>query len=177
MTKISRWLWIPVAVFGSLVVLRCGCQKAEESLTLAIAARFPHVQWVDAETLSEWLDRRPQERPLLLDVRTRAEFDVSHLRDAHHADPDELSIESLHIPPNATVVVYCSVGYRSGAFIEQIQRAGIRNVYNLEGGIFEWANDGRPVYRDGKPTELVHPYDWLWSRLLRAELRAPAPLR
>jgi rhodanese-related sulfurtransferase len=170
--KISPWMWIPAVIFGLLIALRLGCQSPA-SLKPAIAARFPHVQWVDSETLSGWVKRVPEKQPMLLDVRTEAEFEVSHIRGAHRVDPDDPKIESLHIAPEATVVVYCSVGYRSAAIVEQIQRAGVRTVYNLEGGIFAWANQGRPVYRENARAELVHPYDELWGRLLRDDLRAP----
>jgi rhodanese-related sulfurtransferase len=172
--KISPWLWIPVVMFGLVIALRLGCHSAV-LLKPAIAARFPHVQWVDTETLSRWVKRAPEKQPTLLDVRTEAEFEVSHLRGAHRVDPDERKIEPLHIAPEATVVVYCSVGYRSAAIVEQIQRAGVRTVYNLEGGIFAWANQGHPVYRENERAELVHPYNKLWGRLLREDLRAPLP--
>ena len=41
--------------------------------------------------------------------------------------------------------------------------------------IFEWANEGRPVVRDGREVEAVHPYDAVWGRLLAPERRADLP--
>ena len=72
------------------------------------------------------------------------------------------------------VVVYCSVGYRSAAIVQRIERAGVGRVYNLEGGIFAWANEGRPIFKDNARAKLVHPYDKLWGLLLHEDLRAPA---
>ncbi len=171
--KISPWLWIPAVVCGLAITVYLGRQDAP-LLKSAIAARFPHVRWVDTETLSRWVKRDAEKQPTLLDVRTEAEFEVSHLQGAHRVDPDAPDIEALSIAPDVTVVVYCSVGYRSAAIIERIQRAGARTVYNLEGGIFAWANQGRPVYRDDVPAELVHPYNTLWGHLLRKDLRGTA---
>ena len=37
---------------------------------------------------------------------------------------------------------------------------------NLKGSIFKWANEGRPLVQDGKPTHQVHPYNKYWGRLL-----------
>jgi hypothetical protein len=71
------------------------------------------------------------------------------------------------------LLIALRLGCQSAAIVEQIQRAGVRTVYNLEGGIFAWANQGRPVYRENARAELVHPYDELWGRLLRDDLRAP----
>ena len=46
---------------------------------------------------------------------------------------------------------------------------------NLEGSIFRWAGEGRPVYRDGVRVEQVHPYDDRWGALLPRTLWAYAP--
>ncbi len=45
-------------------------------------------------------------------------------------------------------------------------------MQNLKGSIFQWANEGRPVVRDGEPVREVHPYDAVWGRLLDRDLRA-----
>ena len=67
------------------------------------------------------------------------------------------------------------MGYRSGAFAQEMERSGYRHVLNLEGSIFKWANQGRPVYRDGKQVEKVHPYNERWGRLLDKARRASVP--
>jgi rhodanese-related sulfurtransferase len=169
--KIRPWFWILALVLGLVATLWVGARSAI-SLRTVISARFPEVQWVDTATLSRWAKGAPEKQPEILDVRTEAEFEVSHLQGARRVDPDDPKIESLQIAPDATVVVYCSVGYRSAAIVKQLQRAGFTNVYNLEGGIFAWANDDRPLYRDGERADVVHPYDKLWGRLLREDLRA-----
>ena len=75
---------------------------------------------------------------------------------------------------DAVIVAYCSVGYRSSVFAERLQRAGYLNVRQLDGGIFQWANEGRPL-AGGK---VVHPYNARWGRYLHSELRvAVAPVR
>ena len=53
--------------------------------------------------------------------------------------------------------------------------AGYRNVHDLEGSIFEWANLGYPVYRGASPATKVHPYDKKWGALLDASCRASVP--
>jgi len=72
-------------------------------------------------------------------------------------------------------VTYCSVGYRSAKMAQRLRNAGYTNVQNLEGSIFEWANEHRPLVRDGEPTKQVHPYSALRGHLLRDEVRAPLP--
>lgn len=45
-------------------------------------------------------------------------------------------------------------------------------VYTLDGSIFEWVNEGRPVYRDGRVVAEVHPFDDRWGTLLDRRLWA-----
>ena len=46
-------------------------------------------------------------------------------------------------------------------------------VWNLEGSIFKWANEGRPmVDENGASAQCCHPYSVLWGKLLDADRRA-----
>jgi 3-mercaptopyruvate sulfurtransferase SseA len=48
----------------------------------------------------------------------------------------------------------------------------VRDVSYLAGGIFQWANEERPlVDAAGNPTTRVHPYNRFWGRLLKPKLR------
>jgi rhodanese-related sulfurtransferase len=159
-----------------VTALSAGASRAGEGgaagLRGWISLRFPGVEWVTTERLAEWMEAAPEARPVLLDARTQREFDVSRLRGARRVDPDGDVSELGDLPRDATVVVYCSVGYRSAALARRLSAAGFEHVYNLGGGIFQWANEGRPVYRDGERVQKVHPYDGLWGRLLDATLRS-----
>ena len=133
---------------------------------------FPGVPATRPEPLTRWLADPRREAPLLLDVRTRAEYDVSHLPGAIHVEPGA-DPATVNAPRDRPIVTYCSVGYRSAAMAERLRAAGFRDVVNLEGSIFQWANEGRPLERDGHPTTTVHPYNATWGMLLRPARRAP----
>jgi rhodanese-related sulfurtransferase len=111
-------------------------------------------------------DVKKMDKPLLLDARERAEFEVSHLPNAvfvgyNHFDKTILSQTSKNQP----IVVYCSIGYRSEKIGEKLQKMGFTNVTNLYGSIFEWVNQGNPlVDNNNQPTTKVHTYNKNWSR-------------
>ena len=135
---------------------------------------FPNVQRISTTELAAWLADSTRPAPLLLDVRTRAEFDLSHLARARQVEP-ESPASVISEPKDQPIVTYCSVGYRSGAFAEKLRAAGFTRVVNLEGSIFRWANEGRPVMRGNQQADKVHPYNGTWGLLLKRAYRAETP--
>ena len=144
------------------------------SMTLKmIRARFPTVARVSTDTLQSWLDESPQRENLLLfDVREPEEYAVSHLQGARPAPSKDEALKALQgAPSDQRIVLYCSVGYRSSELAQFLMKKGYTEVYNLEGSIFAWANEGRPVYRGKERVKVVHPYDRIWGSLLKKSLR------
>lgn len=168
----STWLWALLLAFVVATIVFV-CSLGPASLAWWIAVRFPDVQWVQTESLAQWMRGPRSKRLVILDVRSEDEFSVSHLLGAHRLDPEQPDVDSLRVPEDATVVVYCSVGYRSAAVVEKLHTAGIGDVYNLEGGIFAWANENRPIHRGRSLAASVHPYDGMWGYFLDRDLHAP----
>jgi len=132
---------------------------------------FPTVHTLSTQHLATWLSSG-KEPPVLLDVRTSEEFAVSHLPTARHT-PDADAVEEIALALEQPIVAYCSVGYRSARLVAQLQNRGFTQVYNLEGSLFQWANEGRPLERDGQPATQVHPYNALWGLLLKPSVLGP----
>lgn len=93
--------------------------------------------------------------PVLLDVRTEAERAVSVIPGA--------VFDADAIASGAEVIVYCTVGLRSGQTARQLRERGI-NALNLRGGILAWlAAGGTLVDAQGVPTQRVHVYGRRWN--------------
>lgn len=103
----------------------------------------------------------------LLDTRSLEEYKVSHLKNSKHIGFPVSENVSLGFSKEDTVVVYCSVGWRSAKVAENLKQEGYLHVYNLYGGIFEWKAQGLPLFIEGKQTELVHPYNDFWAFWVR----------
>ncbi|NUM49617.1 MAG: rhodanese-like domain-containing protein [Flavobacteriales bacterium] len=103
-----------------------------------------------------------------LDAREKKEFFISHIENAQCIGYDFPDFSAMNkIPANAIIVVYCSVGYRSEKMAEKIKAMGYKNVFNLYGGIFNWANLNFPlVNAENKPTNKVHGYSQKWEKWL-----------
>ena len=103
-----------------------------------------------------------------LDARAKDEYKVSHIKGAvwvGYDNFDPTKVEDL--PKDKPIIVYCSVGYRSGKIAERLISDGFTDVQNLYGGIFEWVNEGHPVYNSSGKTNHVHPYSALWGIWLK----------
>ncbi len=144
-----------------------------EAMKRKVRSRFPEVAQLSTGDLAAWLNDPKRTPPILLDVRTEKEFAISHLHGAVRVEPSAKADEVLpHLPPGRPVVTYCSVGYRSSEFSERLKKAGVVSVYNLEGSIFQWANEGRPLEADGHPANRVHPYNNKFGKMLDENKRA-----
>ncbi|MEM6273835.1 MAG: rhodanese-like domain-containing protein [Myxococcota bacterium] len=146
---------------------------------VGVAWRSPAVRWTIAEILIDGdqptlspdeLARALQrdDAPLLLDVRSLDEYRVSRIPGAIHFPPG--APIDLRIERASSVVAYCSVGVRSGWEVARLRDRGIA-AKNLEGAIFLWASEGRPLVDDHGPTKRVHGYNRFWERALPAERR------
>ncbi|MEZ4886774.1 MAG: rhodanese-like domain-containing protein [Chitinophagales bacterium] len=120
------------------------------------------VPLVNVEQLSHEL---PADSIVLLDSREEAEYKVSHLKNSIWVGYEAFdSTKVADFPKDTTIVVYCSVGYRSERIGEQLQKMGFTNVYNLYGGIFEWANREQEVLDStATPTKKVHGFSKSWG--------------
>jgi rhodanese-related sulfurtransferase len=149
-----------------------------EIINLIIKLEFPQIKQITTQELTEWLantdigkENKKIELLHLLDVRNEEEYTVSHLQNAERVDFNKSDwVQKLSISSDATIIVYCSVGYRSAIAVQQLQKAGFIKVFNLEGGIFNWANAGNTVFRFLHQTSFVHPYNKIWGKLLKKRI-------
>jgi rhodanese-related sulfurtransferase len=120
-------------------------------------------------TVDQLKAKQKRGKVYLLDAREASEYNVSHLPDAKRVGYDDFKLSSVkHIPKSATIVIYCTVGYRSGKVVEKLRKAGYTKVYNLHGSIFEWVNQGNKVVNSkGQTTTRVHTYSKEWAKWLK----------
>lgn len=165
-----------IASFLRLVVLYFSpvSTRTWSDIQSIIRGQFPEVPQIPPRQLAEWLaGAGPTNDLTIIDARDAEEYALSHLPHAIHA-PSVSAVQHLVPNHNAPIVTYCAVGYRSSALAEKLRRAGYTNVHNLEGAIFAWANEGRPLHRgevELHPPQ-VHAFDSKWGQLLKPELRA-----
>lgn len=164
---------------ASLGLFGCRAEVPQwPELKAQIRAKWPDVEHISPAELEARMAQ--SEELLLIDVREAAEYKVSRIPGAvslpEQASFREKITKLLEEQPEVkTVVLYCSVGYRSSRAAHSLASLPGKSVYNLEGSIFEWANDGLPIEGATVPPARVHPYDEHWGKLLKPVLRADLP--
>jgi rhodanese-related sulfurtransferase len=176
--KLFLVLFVLPTLIGGVVMLAAGRPLAFEILQRGTSYKFPEVNWIVTRDLARWREDPGRPQPVLLDARTEAEYEVSHLRDAMRIDPYRPSLAGLpRIPKDTPIVVYSSTGYRGARVASWLGQTGYPKVQNLGSSLFQWTNEGRPLFKGDHPAEVVHPYDgrWGWGWLLEGEYRAQVP--
>jgi rhodanese-related sulfurtransferase len=94
---------------------------------------------VESQVLAERIARG--DAPLILDVRTPAEFAEGHLPGAINIPHDELTgrLDELGVERDAEVVVYCRTGRRAGLAESVLVETGFSNVHDLKGHWRDWS--------------------------------------
>lgn len=85
--------------------------------------------------------------PVILDVRTPAEFSGGHLPNARNIPLAELGKRAAELPASRPVLLCCASGSRSARAVRQLRQAGRDEVFNLNGGVQAWQQAGLPLTR------------------------------
>jgi molybdopterin/thiamine biosynthesis adenylyltransferase/rhodanese-related sulfurtransferase len=101
---------------------------------------------VPAMTVAELDERRRGGAELdLVDVREPHEWDIGRIEGARLAPLSSFADALRTFDSARDVVLYCKSGARSAKAVRQLQAAGFRRVWNLEGGISRWSEEIDPT--------------------------------
>ncbi len=98
------------------------------------------VPQISVEALSDCLINDRLKRPgmQVLDVRREPEWEAGHIAGAVWWPLDNFKVAPPEIDRNTPIAVHCKGGYRSMIACSLLQRAGFKNVVNVEGGFDAW---------------------------------------
>eukprot|EP01026_Neomeris_dumetosa_P016270 TRINITY_DN1617_c0_g2_i1.p2 TRINITY_DN1617_c0_g2~~TRINITY_DN1617_c0_g2_i1.p2 ORF type:complete len:190 (-),score=23.47 TRINITY_DN1617_c0_g2_i1:244-813(-) len=98
---------------------------------------------------------------VLVDARTKEEQEVSIIPGAIPKQDFERRKVELQ---NQTVVCYCTIGYRSGTYVQQLVNQGV-NAYNLQGSLLAWVHNNEKVIdqQSGEEVKKIHVFGSKWA--------------
>lgn len=106
---------------------------------------------VSREQLQQWMDKEMD--VYILDVRSKKEYESSHIPDAINIGLRDISARMDELKPynNHKIVVYCEIGGRAGIAQKILNKAGFSEVYHLTGDMAGWRKAGFPTEpKDGE---------------------------
>ena len=120
-----------IAIMASVLLL-AGCSTSSTATDLSV---------------SEFSSKVTEAAVITLDVRTPGEFSEGHIEGALLIDFQSGNFENeiASLDKTKTYAVYCRSGNRSGQAVKVMSDAGFSNLYNLNGGVIDWANAGLPL--------------------------------
>jgi rhodanese-related sulfurtransferase len=120
-----------IALLASVLLL-AGCSSSSSAVDLSV---------------TEFSSKVAEAGIITLDVRTPGEFNEGHIEGAKLIDFQSGNFESeiATLDKTKTYAVYCRSGSRSGQAVKVMSDAGFTNIYNLDGGVIDWANAGLPL--------------------------------
>jgi len=101
--------------------------------------------WVSAAQATQLINREDAQ---VLDVRDPGEYGAGHILGAKNLPLARLdSAGEVAKKKDATLIVYCDTGDRSGKAVAALKKQGYSKVANLSGGLSAWKQAGLPVER------------------------------
>ena len=89
--------------------------------------------------------------PVVIDVRTPAEYAAGHLPGAVNIPFDQVAQRIAELDAPQGVALYCMVGPRARKGESALLAAGYESVFHLEGGLAAWQAAGFPIERASEP--------------------------
>jgi len=134
-------------LFTAFTLMGCTTQSSPRTDAPPIGEQQEKYENIDSDELVEKMESEPG---ILLDVRSPDETRDGIIEGATTMDfyEDDFKNRIMELDRDQPVYIYCASGNRSGQTAKMLKDAGFEEVYNLEGGITEWEESGKPVIEE-----------------------------
>lgn len=137
-------LRLPRVILFAVMLAMAGVQAEEEQASA--------VDKIEVTAAKEYVARHDD--AIIMDVRTPAEYDMSHITGAVNVNVQDEDFESMvaGLDKDKTYLVHCTknpADGRSSRALETLQQMGFKNLYSLEGGYIAWKEAELPLTEAG----------------------------
>jgi rhodanese-related sulfurtransferase len=119
--------------------------------------------WLNANKPIETIERENadalaiqySQKPLIIDVRKKSEFDSEHIIGALNIPLNQINLHLAKIPKSQHFFLHCAGGYRSMIAASILKQRGWNNFTEIRGGFAELAKTSLPKTNYVCPTTLL----------------------
>ena len=132
-----RQILLFAALAASLALLSgCALSKTKEDTAKDMTGKAAYHNKLSAEEAYEMMT---SQEVVVVDVRTREEYDGGHIENAVLVPNESIGSEMPEALPDkeATLLVYCRSGRRSKDAAQKLLALGYQSVYDF-GGVIDW---------------------------------------
>ena len=113
----------------------------------AIGLPTARTRLIDVDELHAWMKRN--DAPLIVDVRSDAEWRAGHMPDAIHIEGGRITESAAtQVPRDRPVVLHCGSANRATVGLSLLERLGYRNLMMLNTGFGNWRDAGYDVVKE-----------------------------
>lgn len=126
-----------ITLLAALLLL-AGCGQKAVKITLKEESKKAEYKKITPTEAMEMMG----DDAIILDVRTKAEFDEGHIPSALLIPETEITQKAEELLPDMdqTILIYCRSGRRSALAAKELIQLGYTNVYDF-GGILDWSGE------------------------------------
>ena len=168
----AQWVGEMITDINQKILLITYENKAEEAITRLSRVGYDGVigyleggfnAWLDANKSIETIERENADalaiqytqKPLIIDVRKKSEFDSEHIVGALNIPLNQINQHLAEIPKNQHFFLHCAGGYRSMIAASILKQRGWNNFTEIRGGFAELAKTSLPKTNYVCPTTLL----------------------
>lgn len=97
---------------------------------------------VSAAALQQILCDGTTQNSVVIDVRSKVEYDAEHIPNVRNIPLDEIERDIEELKRYDAIYLLCRSGRRSGAVCEKLASLGLTGVVNVRGGLISWKGCG-----------------------------------
>lgn len=136
----KKLFWVILLIVFIAACNRKTMQKGTEEKSMNTSQDIILYEQITAKDAKKIMDQ--QEDYVILDVRTKSEYNASHIENSMLLPLDDIDEEATDILPDKDqlLLVYCRSGVRSKEAALQLAELGYTNIKEF-GGIIDWPYD------------------------------------
>lgn len=168
----AQWVGEMISDINQKILLITYDDKVEEAITRLSRVGYDGVigyleggfnAWLKANKPIETIERanadtlalQYSEKPLIIDVRKKSEFESEHIIGALNIPLNQINQHLAEIPKNQHFFLHCAGGYRSMIAASILKQRGWNNFTEIRGGFAELSKTGLPKTAYVCPTTLL----------------------
>ncbi|MCY7375943.1 MAG: rhodanese-like domain-containing protein [Pyrinomonadaceae bacterium] len=133
--RMTLFFTLILSIFAFSACQTASTEKASDNLQTDI-------KQISVEQAKQSVDGKDAQ---FIDVRTTEEYAGGHAPKAANFPLDALEKDLAKLDKDKPVYLICQTGRRSQKGAEILQKAGFKNIYNIQGGTSAWTGAGFPT--------------------------------